>query len=129
MEKLAATIEKRRKEMEADIVIEGGDILTVGGYTIVPNYILETPKLSSNSKLVYALLLRRAQNKDYSFPGQEKLGKDCGLSARTVWTCLKELEKKHCLKIQRRGQGKTNLYILTLKKLEQKLKSVKDSES
>ena len=46
---------------------------------------------------------------------QERLAQDLGLSDRSVRTHLKSLEANGLLAIQRRGQGKTNIYELNLK--------------
>lgn len=108
--------------LEKTIQLEGGDVFTREGWTAVPNCILETPILSSSAKLVYCMILRRAQAKDYCFPGQERIGKDLGMSERTVREAIKELEKSGCLKMIRRGQGKTNIYKLPMRKLDKILK-------
>ena len=73
----------------------------------------------AKQNLYYAMLLKYAWgNKDSVFPGQERLAEDCGTSARTVWTAIKELEKNGFVTIIRRGLGKTNLYILHLRKVD-----------
>ena len=65
--------------------------------------------------MTFAMLLSYAWQNDYCFPGQERLAKDLGLSDRSVRTHLKSLEAIGLLAIQRRGQGKTNIYELNLK--------------
>ena len=103
---------------EHDIILDGADLITQKGYTLVPNFVLQTDKLSGRAKLVYALLLSRAWgDKTSAFPGQNRLAEECGCSSRSIWTALKELEKHHFLSIVRRGMGRTNLYVLHLKKL------------
>ena len=47
------------------------------------------------------------------FPGQETMAEAIGTSKSTVNRGIQELEDKGWLNIQRRGQGKTNLYVLT----------------
>ena len=49
------------------------------------------------------------------FPGQERLAEDMGMSRSRVTEFVGELEKLGYITIQRRGQGKTNIYTLNLK--------------
>ena len=49
------------------------------------------------------------------FPGQERMAEEIGSSKSTVGRAVQELEEQGWLEIQRRGQGKTNLYILKYK--------------
>ena len=62
------------------------------------------------------MLLSYAWHNDSCFPGQAKLAKDLGLSDRSVRTHLKSLEAHGLLEIKRRGLGKTNIYVLNLKR-------------
>ena len=64
--------------------------------------------------MTFAMLLRYAWQDDFCYPGQQKLAKDLGLSDRSVRTHLKALQTIGLLAIQRRGQGKTNIYELNL---------------
>ncbi len=95
-----------------NIVLEGFDPVSAGGFTQVPNILLNTPDLTANAKLVYAKLLSYAWNNNLVFPGQERMAEEIGSSKSTVNRSIIELEKAGWLEIQRRGQGKTNLYIL-----------------
>ena len=103
------------KEKEKTILLKGFDPVTAEGFTQVPNFILKSPKLSAGAKLVYSLLLSYAWHNDSCFPGQERLSKDCGKSQGWVSQQMSELEQEGYLEIQRRGQGKTNIYILSYK--------------
>ena len=100
---------------ERNIILKGADAATAKGFTQVPNFLLKSKKLSSGDKMAFAMLLSYAWQNDYCFPGQERLAKDLGLSDRSVRTHLKSLEANGLLSIQRRGQGKTNIYELNLK--------------
>ena len=62
------------------------------------------------------MLLSYAWQNDYCFPGQARLAADMGVTDRSVRTYLKELEESAFLEINRRGLGKTNLYIIFLKR-------------
>lgn len=94
------------------IVLQGYDPISAGGFTQVPNFLLRDPGVSANAKVVYSMLLSYAWNNDHVFPGQVRLGKDIGLSQPTIARALKELQQQGWLDIQRRGQGKTNIYVL-----------------
>src|SRR5665213_1535778 len=100
---------------DKNIVLRGADAATAGGFTQVPNFLLKSKKLSSGDKMTFAMLLSYAWQNDFCFPGQEKLAEDLGLSDRSVRTHLKALEAAKLLTIQRRGQGKTNIYELNLR--------------
>jgi hypothetical protein len=95
-----------------NIVFKNFDPISAQGFTQVPNYLLKDPKLSANAKVVYSMLLSYAWNNDRVFPGQERMGQDLGLSTPTISRAIHELEACDLLKIERRGQGKTNIYIL-----------------
>lgn len=58
------------------------------------------------------MLLKYAWEKNYVFPGQETLAKQIGVTPKTVRKGLQELVKVGYLEIRRRGQGRTNIYIL-----------------
>lgn len=96
------------------IILQGADLLSAKGFTQVPNHILESDKISPGAKLTYTMLLKYAWQNDFCFPGQDRLGKDMGVSRRSVNTYIQELEKKKFIIIKRQGQGKPNVYTLKL---------------
>jgi hypothetical protein len=100
-------------EKEQTILLKGFDPIAAQGFTQVPNLVLKESALSAGAKLVYALLLSYAWHNDSCFPGQERLASDCGKTQAWVSQQMKELEEKKFLEIQRRGQGKTNIYMLS----------------
>lgn len=95
-----------------NILLQGFDPVSAGGFTQVPNFLLKDPKVSANAKVVYAMLLSYAWNNNLVFPGQERMAEDMGSTKSTVNRGVIELQKAGWLEIQRRGQGKTNLYVL-----------------
>jgi hypothetical protein len=105
-----------------NIILEGFDPVGAGGFTQLPNFILKNPALSSNAKVVYAMLLSYAWHHDRVFPGQTRLAADMGSSQPTIARAIAELEQVGYLEIARRGQGLTNLYTLhhTVKKRDEK---------
>ena len=105
---------------DRNIILKGADAATARGFTQVPNFLLRSNKLSSGDKLAFAMLLSYAWQNDYCFPGQKRLGEDMGLDERNVRRHLKSLEAHGLLSIQRRGQGKTNIYEINLKPGQQR---------
>ena len=101
--------------IDRNIRLRNADAASSRGFTQVPNFLLDSNAVSPGAKLAYALLLRYAWQNDYCFPGQQRLAADMGVSTRSVITYLKELEKVAWIVIERRGQGKSNLYELNLK--------------
>lgn len=96
-----------------NIVLKGFDPVSAAGFTQVPNMLLRNNKLSANAKVVYSQLLAYAWNNGYCYPGQDRMAEDIGASQPTIHRALKELEDSGWLEVERRGQGKTNIYTLT----------------
>lgn len=107
MQKIADVIQR-------NIILRGADAFTIGGYTQVPNVILDHKDLAPGAKLVYAMLLKYAWNNGFCFPGQERLAADMGVTDRSVRTHLQELQEKGYVRIKRQGQGRPNLYELDM---------------
>src|ERR1039457_1112509 len=82
------------------------------GFTQVPNFILKDPNLSVGAKVAYAMFLSYAWHNDSCFPGQDRLAEDMGMSRSRVTEFVGELERAGLVTIERRGQGKTNLYTI-----------------
>lgn len=101
------------EEKEKTILLKGFDLVAAQGFTQVPNLVLKQAALSAGAKLVYALLLSYAWHNNSCFPGQDRLVADCGKTQAWVSQQMKDLEKHEFLEIQRRGQGKTNIYVLS----------------
>ena len=99
---------------KSNIEIIGADLVTLHGFTQVPNFILTNKDLSVGAKLYYAMLLKYAREKDYRFPGQQTLANDMGSSERSVRTYQKELEDAGLLEVTQRGLGRTSFYKLDL---------------
>lgn len=95
-----------------NIVLEGFDPVSAGGFTQVPNILLNETDLSFAAKVAYAKLLSYAWNNNLVFPGQERMAKDVGSSKSVINRAVLELRRKGWLEVRRRGQGKTNLYVL-----------------
>lgn len=100
---------------ERNIILKGADAASAQGFTQVPNFLLKSKALSAGDKMTFAMLLSYAWQHDYCFPGQARLADDLGLDERSVRRHLTALQANGLLSIERRGQGKTNVYILNLK--------------
>jgi len=96
--------------IEQNITLNTRGPVAAGGFTQVPNFILRDSQLSIGAKLTYAMFLSYAWHNDRCFPGQERLAADMGMSRTSVTAFIGELEERGYITIQRRGQGKTNLY-------------------
>lgn len=110
----------QRFQERQNIVLQGFDPISAGGFTQVPNFLLRDPTVSANAKVVYSMLLSYAWNNDKVFPGQERLAEEIGSTRSTVNRGIMELEKSGWLTIERRGQGKTNLYVLKYRVIPKK---------
>ena len=115
MEKIGNTDRAREHR---NIILEGFDPVSRGGFTQVADIILINEKLSLGAKLTYSMLLRYAWQNDFCYPGQDTLGKAIGITDRQVRRHLTELIKIGYVSVHRRGLGKTNVYTLyaTIKK-------------
>ncbi len=98
--------------IERNIELASYDPLLRGGFTQIPNVFLRDNKLSLGAKVTYSLLLSFFWHNNAVFPGQDRLGKDMGMSTSRANEYVKELEAAGYIEITRRGQGKTNLYKL-----------------
>jgi biotin operon repressor len=100
---------------DRNLRLKGADIATQRGWTGIPNFILESEKISIGAKLTYAMLLKYAHELDECFSGQEHLAKDMGNGLRSAGRYIPELEEVGFIIITRRGQGRPNLYSIHLK--------------
>src|SRR2546425_11763994 len=97
---------------EKNIQLATKDPVARGGFTQVPNFILQDPELSLGAKVTYSMFLSYAWHNDSCFPGQEKLAADMGMSRSRVAEFVSELKGAGLITIKRRGLGKTNIYTI-----------------
>ena len=97
---------------ERNIKFESADPVSAGGFTQLPNFILKDPDISVGAKVVYAMFISYGWHNDFCFPGQDRLATDMGMSRSRTTEFVTELEKARLITIQRRGQGKTNIYTI-----------------
>ena len=100
---------------DRNLILRGADIATQRGWTGVPNFILESDRVSVGAKLTYAMLLKYARELDECFPGQDRLARDMGTSRQSVNAYINELSRAELISVKRRGQGRPNLYTVHLK--------------
>ena len=103
------------KNVDRNIRLRNADAASTRGFTMVPNFLLDTNIVSAGAKLAYAILLRYAWQNNFCYPSQELVAKNMGVTSRSLITYLKELQKVGWLTVERRGQGKSNIYELDLK--------------
>ena len=71
-----------------------------GGFTAIPNRVLENNGLTLGARMTYAMLLKYAWQRDFCFPAQERIAADLGVTGRSVRTFLNELKEDfHFLQI------------------------------
>ncbi len=80
------------------------------GFTQIPNCVLRDSRLSAMEKIVYSLLLSYAWQNNECYPGTETLAYNAGCTIRTVISAIQGLTKAKLIKVERRGQGKVNIY-------------------
>lgn len=99
-------------ELEPDTLIIADQSLRLG-FIQLPKLILYARNISRDAKLLYAVLLGYAWQAQRCFPGYQRLCHDMGASENAVRKYMRELEAVGLLHQRRRGQGRTNIYILT----------------
>lgn len=98
------------EKIEQNMRLNTADPIARHGFTQLPNFILRNPDISANAKTAYSLMLSFAWHNNLCFPGQERLAELMGTHVSTVSRAIAELEASSLIEIERRGQGKTNLY-------------------
>ena len=105
---------------ERNIRLDTIDPVVRGGFTQVPNFILKDPTLSLGAKVTYAMFLSYAWHNESCFPGQDRLAEDMGITRPRVTQLISELQSAGLLSVQRRGQGKTDIYTIHFTVTQQK---------
>lgn len=83
-----------------------------GGFTSIPNRILENNDLTLGARMTYAMLLKYAWQKDFCFPAQQQLAKDLGITDRSVRTFLTELRDRELIDWKQQGLNRPNIYYI-----------------
>jgi hypothetical protein len=82
------------------------------GFAQIPRFILKDKRLTLGARLTYAVLLSYAWQEGSCFPGQDRMGKDLGVTRKAINSYLVELKERKYISWQRRGLGKTNIYYI-----------------
>jgi hypothetical protein len=82
------------------------------GFTIIPNVVLLEGEVRATTKLVYFGLLHYAREEETCWPGQAGLASQLGVGEATVRRAVREMEDGGLLRTERRGFGRTNVYVL-----------------
>ena len=106
MEHIGSALGQRIRNIE----FVRADIVTQHGFTQVPNFLFKNSGLSMGAIVVYSKFLSYAWHNDFCFPGQQRLADDLGMGVASINRFVKELEQSALIEIERRGQGKTNIY-------------------
>lgn len=85
---------------------------TAAGYTVFENAILLDPGLTIGARLTYAVLRHYAWQDDECYPGQQRLAENLGIGERTLRDYVRELVDEKLVRVERRGQGRTNVYVI-----------------
>lgn len=82
------------------------------GFAQIPRFILKDKRLTLGARLTYAILLSYAWQEGSCFPGQDRMGKDLGVTRKAINSYLVELRERKYISWERRGLGKTNIYYI-----------------
>lgn len=83
-----------------------------GGFTACPNVVLTNAELSIQARLTYCMLRFYAWQGEDCWPGQDLLCRLIGCSPRSLRYYIQELELARLVRVERRGMGRTNRYVL-----------------
>ena len=121
LQHIGAALSERVKNIE----IASNDPLARHGFTQVPNFLFKNSGLSLGAIVIYSKFLSYAWHNDFCFPGQQRMADDLDMGIASINRFVKELEARSLISIERRGQGKTNIYTIafTVTKKPQKQKS------
>lgn len=122
--KILKKVQKERYEV-GELQIVGADKISKDGFVMISKYIMRHKHLTPASKLVWGVIVNHAWvDKDISFPGREKIAKECALSLSSVTRSLKQLQGDNLvgeafIEVIHRGHGLTNLYKIYFKMNEE----------
>ena len=121
LQHIGAALSERVKNIE----IASNDPLARHGFTQVPNFLFKNSGLSLGAIVIYSKFLSYAWHNDFCFPGQQRMADDLDMGISSINRFVKELEARGLISIERRGQGKTNIYTIafTVTKKPKKHKS------
>ena len=112
-----------REELDREPLVQYEDLEQATGFTQISNAILRCyPELSDGEKMTYAVLKSFAYVGPETFVGEATLARARDITISTISRHLNRLIEVGLVKVRRRGQGKTNIWIISRippQKLEQ----------
>jgi len=95
-------------------LVQYEDLEQATGFTQISNAVLRSyPELSDGEKMTYAVLKSFAYVGPETFVGEETLARARGVTVSTISRHLSKLIEVGLVRVRRRGQGKTNIWIIT----------------
>jgi hypothetical protein len=82
------------------------------GFVQVPGYVIIDPDLGDGAMRTFLVIMQHAWREGECYPGLQRLADMRGKGVRAIIRHIKELEATGHLTKHRRGQGKTNLYVI-----------------
>ncbi|MGC9317048.1 MAG: ArsR/SmtB family transcription factor [Armatimonadota bacterium] len=103
-----------QQRLDHEPLVQYEDLEQATGFTQVSNAVLRCyPELSDGEKMTYAVLKSYAYVGRETFVGEQTLARARGITVSTVSRHLTRLIDVGLVRVRRRGQGKTNIWIIT----------------
>ncbi|MEA3401344.1 MAG: helix-turn-helix domain-containing protein [Armatimonadota bacterium] len=103
-----------QEQPDEEPLVQYEDLEQATGFTQVSNAVLRCyPELSDGEKMTYAVLKSFAYVGRETFVGEQTLARARDITVSTVSRHLSRLIEVGLVKVRRRGQGKTNIWIIT----------------
>ena len=101
-------------QSDREPLVQYEDLEQATGFTQISNAVLRCyPELSDGEKMTYAVLKSFAYVGPETFVGEETLARARDVTISTISRHLNRLIEVGLVKVRRRGQGKTNIWIIT----------------
>jgi len=103
-----------QSQPDREPLVQYEDLEQATGFTQISNAVLRCyPELSDGEKMTYAVLKSFAYVGPETFVGEETLARARSVTISTISRHLSRLVEIGLVKVRRRGQGKTNIWIIT----------------
>jgi DNA-binding transcriptional ArsR family regulator len=102
-----------QSQADQEPLVQYEDLEQATGFTQINNAVLRCyPELSDGEKMTYAVLKSFAYVGPETFVGEETLARARDVTVSTVSRHLSRLVEVGLVKVRRRGQGKTNIWVI-----------------
>jgi|LSQX01.1.fsa_nt_gb DNA-binding MarR family transcriptional regulator len=103
-----------QEQVDREPLVQYEDLEQATGFTQISNAILRGyPELSDGEKVTYAVLKSFAYVSPETFVGEETLARARSCTVSTISRHLTKLIDVGLVRVRRRGQGKTNIWMIT----------------